>query len=165
MISVPFVSLLMQLVLVCNCQTIPERIGFDEVRYTTCCLDTACAMQDVAKLFLLSGLVQLIMFFMLVPSFVRSHASAQHVLLPLLAALIGAAEPGCAAVLVFVRIVTLLRLRRQGVIVSDIHRMLTAGHIDIVLFDKTGTLTNEQVSWLFLALLNHSELHELCDAC
>ena len=110
-------------------------------------------MQDVAKLFLLAGLVQLIMFFMVMSSFVRSHASARSILLQLHAALIDSAVPGLAAVLVFVRIATLLRLRRQGLLVSDTHRMFTAGHLDVVLFDKTGTLTSEQVGWLFLALL------------
>lgn len=110
-------------------------------------------MQDVAKFFLLSGLVQLIMFFMLVPSLAQSHASARSVLLQLLLALLGSAVPALAAVLVLVRIVSLMRLRRQGLIVSDTHRMFTAGHLDVVLFDKTGTLTNEQVSWLLLVLL------------
>ena len=117
-------------------------------------IDLTClTLQDVAKLFLLSGLVQLIMFFTLVPSFVRSHASVRSVLLQLLMALLSAAVPALAAALVVVRIVSLIRLRRQGLIVSDIHKMLTAGHLDVVLFDKTGTLTDEQVSWLFLVLL------------
>ena len=110
-------------------------------------------MQDVAKFFMLSGLVQLILFFTVVPSFVKSHAPATIVLLQLLVALVGASVPALAAVLVVVRIVSLMRLRRQGLIVSDTHRMFTAGHLDVVLFDKTGTLTNEQVSWVFLVLL------------
>ena len=115
-------------------------------------------MQDVAKFFLCSGLVQLIMFFTLVPSFFQSHASARSVLLQLLLALLGAAPPCLAAVLVVVRIVSLIRLQRRGLIVSHIHKMLTAGHLDVVLFDKTGTLTSEQVNWLFLLLLLRQQL-------
>ena len=103
-------------------------------------------MQDVAKFFLSAAVVQLITLMTVVPSLIRSHAPARIVLYALLARLVDATVPGLAAVLVFVRVITLLRLRRQGVIVSDTHKMLTAGHLDVVLFDKTGTLTNEQVS-------------------
>ena len=105
-------------------------------------------MQEVAKFFVSAGVVQLIMYLIVVPTLVRSYASAKTILLQLLLSLIDASVPGLAAVLVFVRVITLLRLRHQGVIVSDTHKMLTAGHLDVVLFDKTGTLTNQQVSWL-----------------
>ena len=103
-------------------------------------------MQDVAKFFLLSGLVQLIIYLVLVPTFVRSHASAKSILLQLLLSVLNAAEPILPAVVVFVRVSGLLRLRWQGIIVSDTQKMLTAGHLDIMMFDKTGTLTVEQVS-------------------
>ena len=107
-------------------------------------------MQDVAKFFLLSGLVQLIIYLALIPTFVRSNASAKSILLQLLLSVLNAAEPVLPAVLVFVRVYGLLRLRWQGIIVSDTQKMLTAGHLDIMLFDKTGTLTVDQVNSRYL---------------
>ena len=104
-------------------------------------------VQDVAKFYLLVGLVQLIMYFStLVPDLTEAHGSPTIALLELLVVVINAARPVLPAVLVFVRIVCLMRLRYQGVTVSNTQMMLTAGHLDVVLFDKTGTLTVEQVS-------------------
>lgn len=106
-------------------------------------------MQDVTKFYLLSGLVQLIIYLVsLVRAIAHSDTSASNASLELLVAMIDAFRPVLPAVLVFVRITALIRLRYQGVIVSDTQKMMRAGHIDVVLFDKTGTLTAEQVSKL-----------------
>ena len=103
-------------------------------------------VQDVAKFYLLVGLVQLIIYLStLLPDLTQAGFSPTIALLELLV-VINAARPVLPAVLVFVRIVCLMRLRYQGVIVSNTQKMLTAGHLDVVLFDKTGTLTVEQVS-------------------
>lgn len=103
-------------------------------------------MQDVAKFFLFSGLVQLIIYLVLVPTFINSQASAQSALRQLLVSVLNAVEPILPAIVIFVRVFGLIRLRQQGVIISDTQKMLTAGHLDVVLFDKTGTLTVEQVA-------------------
>ena len=113
-----------------------------------------CSVQDVAKFFMLSGLVQLMIYVALIPSFVQAHASVKSTLLQLMLSVLGAIEPLLPAIVVFVRVVGLLRLRRQGIIVSDTQKMLTAGHLDVVLFDKTGTLTAEQVKLRLLTVLH-----------
>ena len=107
-------------------------------------------MQDVAKFFLLAGLIQFIIYMVLIPSFISSHASPQSILRQLLFSLLNAVEPALPAIVLFVRVFGLIRLRRQGIIISDTQKLLTAGHLDVVLFDKTGTLTVEQVSQYLL---------------
>lgn len=109
-------------------------------------------MQDILKFFLLSGLVQLIIYLVLLPTYVRSHISAKSAFLQLMLSALNAVEPLLPAIVVFIRIRTLLRLKRQNILVSNQQTMMTAGHVDVVLFDKTGTLTADQVGvkcWLF----------------
>ena len=107
----------------------------------------ACIVQDMAKFYTLVGLVQMTIYLVtLGPDVAHSKGSAKNALLELLLSVINTARPVLPAVLVFVRVVALVRLRYQGLIVSDTQKMLTAGHLDVVLFDKTGTLTVEQVS-------------------
>lgn len=107
----------------------------------------SCIVQDVARFYMLVGLVQMTIYLVtLGPDVGQSEGSAKNALLELLLSVINTARPVLPAVLVFVRIVALVRLRYQGLTVSDTQKMLTAGHLDVVLFDKTGTLTVEQVS-------------------
>lgn len=106
-----------------------------------------CIVQDMAKFYTLVGLVQMTIYLVtLGPDVAQSKGSAKNALLELLLSVINTARPVLPAVLVFVRVVALVRLRYQGLIVSDTQKMLTAGHLDVVLFDKTGTLTVDQVS-------------------
>ena len=76
---------------------------------------------------------------------VHSHVSAKGALLQLMIAVLNSVEPLLPAVVVFIRAMTLLRLKRQRIFVSDQQKMMIAGHVDVVLFDKTGTLTVDQV--------------------
>ena len=103
-------------------------------------------MQDVLKFFLLSGLVQLTIYLVLVPTFVRSHLSAKSALLQLMVSVLNTAEPLLPASVVFIRVMAFVRLKKQHILVSDQQKMMIAGHLDVVLFDKTGTLTADQAS-------------------
>lgn len=114
--------------------------------------------QDVGRFFLLSGLVQLTIYIVLIPSFVRHHVSAKQALLQLMTSVLNSVEPLLPAITVFIKFLCLLRLKRHGILVSHAQKMMTAGHLDVVLFDKTGTLTAEQVC---LALCTSHELQLL----
>ena len=90
------------------------------------------------------------------PTLVRNHATAKGALLQLMIAVLNSVEPLMPVIVVFVKFMALLRLKRQGILVANAQKMLTAGHLDVVLFDKTGTLTADQVSTLCCAV--HSGL-------
>ncbi len=109
-------------------------------------LTKACSLQDILKFFLLSGLVQLIIYLVLVPTFVRSHLSAKSALLQLMLSVLNTVEPLLPAIVVFIRVMALVRLKKQNILVSNQQKMMIAGHLDVVLFDKTGTLTTDQAS-------------------
>ncbi|DBA88103.1 hypothetical protein WJX79_009270 [Trebouxia sp. C0005] len=100
--------------------------------------------QDILKFFLLSGLVQLVIYLVLLPTFVRSHLSAKSALLQLMLLVLNTVEPLLPAIMVFVTVMALVRLKKQNILVSDQQKMMIAGHLDVVLFDKTGTLTTDQ---------------------
>ncbi len=108
-----------------------------------------CSLQDIVRFFLLSGLVQLIIYLVLVPTFVRSRLSAKSALLQLMLSVLNTVEPLLPATVVFIRLMALVRLKKQNILVSNQQKMMVAGHLDVVLFDKTGTLTADQVSFCF----------------
>lgn len=107
---------------------------------------SVCSLQDILKFFLLSGLVQLVIYLVLLPTFVRSHLSAKSALLQLMLLVLNTVEPLLPAIMVFVTVMALVRLKKQNILVSDQQKMMIAGHLDVVLFDKTGTLTTDQAS-------------------
>ncbi|DBA76073.1 TPA: hypothetical protein ACH3X1_009818 [Trebouxia sp. C0004] len=100
--------------------------------------------QDTLKFFLLAGLVQLIIYLVLVPTFVRSHLSAKSALLQIMLSVLTTVDPLLPTSDVFIRVMAFVRLKKQNILVSNQQKMMIAGHLDVVLFDKTGTLTADQ---------------------
>jgi magnesium-transporting ATPase (P-type) len=80
---------------------------------------------------------------------VRSQTLAKSALLHLMLSVLNSVEPLLPASVVFIRVMALVRLKKQNILVSDQQRMMIAGHLDVVLFDKTGTLTGDQVGFCF----------------
>ncbi len=103
-------------------------------------------MQDAAKFFLLSVTVNMIIYISFLPNIVKFQLGSAIALLQLLGTVLSALPPLLASLLVILRAVTIMRLRRQSVFVSDTQKLQTAAQLDLVLFDKTGTLTMGEVS-------------------
>ena len=99
--------------------------------------------------------VNLLMFLSCVLMYYVAHLrlASSVILLQLLRFVLNALPPLLASLLVMLRFVTVLRLRRQGIFLSDTRKLQTAAQLDLVLFDKTGTLTVGQVKWLLASLL------------
>lgn len=102
-------------------------------------------MQDAAKFLLLSLIVNMIIYISFLPSIVKFQLGSTTALLQLLGTVLNAVPPLLAFFLVILRAVTVMRLRRQSVSVSDTQKLRTAAQLDLVLFDKTGTLTMGEV--------------------
>lgn len=75
----------------------------------------------------------------------RHEGSTADIFLQLLRFVLNALPPLLGSLLVMLRFVTVLRLRRQNIFMSDTRKLRTASQLDLVLFDKTGTLTVGQV--------------------
>jgi len=119
-----------------------------------------CGMQDAARFLLLSLTVNMIIYISYLPGIVKLQLGASVALLQLLGTLLNALPPLLATFLVILRAVTVMRLRRQSVFVSDTQKLQTAAQLDLVLFDKTGTLTVGEVrarDWLCIHL--HTCVH------
>ena len=117
-------------------------------------------MQDAARFLLLSLTVNMIIYISFLPGIVKLQLGASVALLQLLGTLLNALPPLLATFLVILRAVTVMRLRRQSVFVSDTQKLQTAAQLDLVLFDKTGTLTVGEVrarDWLCIHL--HTCVH------
>ncbi|KAL3147353.1 hypothetical protein ABBQ32_002836 [Trebouxia sp. C0010 RCD-2024] len=71
----------------------------------------------------------------------RHEGSTADIFLQLLRFVLNALPPLLGSLLVMLRFVTVLRLRRQNIFMSDTRKLRTASQLDLVLFDKTGTLT------------------------
>lgn len=103
-------------------------------------------MQDL-RLFLLVALVMnLIIFAVQVPWMVRYHLKGRYLLFQFVFLILDCLEPFLPAALVVLKSFTILRLRWQGLQLTDNKKLSVAAHLDLILFDKTGTLTAEQVS-------------------
>ena len=73
------------------------------------------------------------------------EGSTADIILQLLRFVLNSLPPLLGSLLVTLRFVTVLRLRRQNIFLSDTRKLQTASQLDLVLFDKTGTLTVGQV--------------------
>ena len=119
-----------------------------------------CGMQDAARFLLLSLTVNMIIYISFLPIIVKFQLGSSVALLQLLGTVLNALPPLLATLLVTLRAVTVMRLRRQSVFVSDTQKLQTAAQLDLVLFDKTGTLTVGEVrarDWLCIHFHNHNE--------
>ncbi|KAL0050516.1 hypothetical protein WJX82_001360 [Trebouxia sp. C0006] len=97
--------------------------------------------KDAARFLLLSLTVNMIIYISFLPGIVKLQLGASVALLQLLGTLLNALPPLLATFLVILRAVTVMRLWRQSVFMSDTRKLQTAAQLDLVLFDKTGTLT------------------------
>ena len=109
-------------------------------------------MQDAARFLLLSLTVNVIIYISFLPGIVKLQLGASVALLQLLGTLLNALPPLLATFLVILRAVTVMRLWRQSVFMSDTGKLQTAAQLDLVLFDKTGTLTVGEVRARGLAM-------------
>ncbi len=130
-------------------------------------LQYCCGVQDAARFLLLSLTVNMIIYISFLPDIVKFQLGSTAALLQLLGTVLNALPPLLASVLVILRAVTVMRLRRQSVFVSDTQKLHTAAQLDLVLFDKTGTLTMGEVrAWGWLCIHCHSHKstaqHPLC---
>ncbi|KAL0020340.1 hypothetical protein WJX77_012513 [Trebouxia sp. C0004] len=97
--------------------------------------------KDAAMFLLLSLTVNMIIYISFLPYIVKFQLGSATALLQLLGVVLNALPPLLACCLIILRAVTVMRLRRQSVFVSDTQKLQTAAQLDLVLFDKTGTLT------------------------
>ena len=96
----------------------------------------------------LANLVSFIILLVMLPTIVQQKLGATFPLLDFLDVIINGLEPFLPALLVVSKILSVIRLRRKQIFVSDSRCMTTAARLDVILFDKTGTLTVDQVTLL-----------------
>lgn len=103
-------------------------------------------MQDIFGIYIFTFIVSFIMYLPTVRVTGKDGTLRGHPFFRFLGTIIMSMPAGVPAVMIFSTVVSLQRLRRQGIEVLYPGQLKMAANVDIACFDKTGTLTGSEVS-------------------